>query len=121
MTEQENLERLRSCARVAIRDIRTFRQRKGIRFGEDPAVPQLKFVLDPWGNDSVKSMTCYATGNWADWTANKATGLVASKVQGDVAMRYASKDKEIKDCKAFMKGVCAGKKSIPSETEIRRS
>jgi hypothetical protein len=117
----QNLEELRSCAGKAIRDIKAYRQRKGMRSGQDPAVPQLEFIIDPWGADSVKDMTCYAIGNWADWTAGKATGLVKGKATGNDLDRYEAKDKEIKACKAFMNGVCSGKKPIPGEAEIRRS
>ena len=119
--ERKNLGELRACARDAIRDIKAYRQRKGMRFGEDPAVPQLQFVLDPWGADSVKDMTCYATGNWADWTAGKATGTTKGTATGYALEKYLQKESDIKICKAFMNGVCSGKKPIPAEAEMRGS
>lgn len=116
--ETDNYKTLMDCANIARHDIIDYRIKKNITRGQDPAVPQLEFIGDPWGEDSVKTMTCYAIGNLQSWSAAKLLGSKSS-LSGSKLEKFEEKNKEIKGCKTFMKNVCEGKKSIPPEQEIR--
>lgn len=101
LTDQEAKDKLMKCARTAINDISESRMRSNQPIWGDPALPQLKSLLD--GSyameGSMNDMSCYITGNLKGWSASR---LIKDKTSPE----FLAKTEEIKECKVLIKDFC---------------
>jgi len=109
MTKMLDMDELDKCVSTARNDIRGYRKRKNMTYGQDPAMPYLDQLLNPWGQMDRKTASCYLLSNLGTWSATKATGKTKKSLTGSDLAMFEKKDVTIKSCKKLFKDLCAGK------------